>query len=636
MSRQTSRRAFLRRFVAVAAAGALASDSRATTARSATEARGGPHSRRERLQDFAYGSVELTGGPLKSQYDFIHAHYLGLDNDRLLKVYRQHAGLAAPGLDLGGWYGEGGFIPGHSLGQYISGLARLGRSTGDAACHRKAGELIDGFAAALAANPDPYAGPGAQQVWPAYVLDKHIVGLLDACNLSRIERARTLLPAVVRGALPFISPVSRDRIGVRTPPYDETYILPENLFAAARLTGDSRLRQLAAKYLLDAPYFDPLARGEDVLPGRHAYSHVMALSSAARAYVELGDPRYRAAAANGWKFLETQRYASGGWGPNETLVRSGTDALATSLTTTADHFETPCGTYATMKLARYLMRFTADARYGDALERVVYNGLLAVKPPDSAGNSPYYSSYNPGATKVFYPAKWPCCSGTLVQGVADYVRNVYFQGPGELYVNLFTPSRVRWSVAGRRVSLAQETDYPAGEQVAFSVDTDAPTPFTLMIRIPGWLQQEPQISVNGRRAAVKVVPGTFAALRRTWKRGDRIEMRFPQAFRAEPIDGSHAGTVAMMRGPLMYCALDFRGPQATGMAATQSAAPPAAPPAAPLTAPDMPLPQLTDAALEPVAGTRQSYVQAKSMRQAVFVPFYTVANESYDVYFERT
>ncbi|MDE2260913.1 MAG: glycoside hydrolase family 127 protein [Gammaproteobacteria bacterium] len=619
MSGQTSRRAFLRSAASAAATGAIACGFAPSSVRAKMARRGQTPLAGARLRDFAYGSVELTGGPLKSQFDFIHAHYLALDNDRLLKVYRQHAGLAAPGLDMGGWYGEGGFIPGHSLGQYISGLARLGRATGDAACHQKVTALIDGFAATLAANPDPYAGPGAQQVWPAYVLDKHIVGLLDACTLSGIERGRSLIPAVVRGALPFIPPVSRDRVGVRSPPYDETYILPENLFAAARLTGDSRLRDLAVKYLLDAPYFDPLARGEDVLPGRHAYSHVMALSSAARAYVELGDPRYRAAAANGWKFLEMQRYASGGWGPSETLVRPGTADLTDSLTTTANHFETPCGTYATMKLARYLMRFTADARYGDGLERVLYNGLLAVKPPDSEGNSPYYSSYNPGATKVFYPAKWPCCSGTLVQGVADYVRNVYFQAPGAIYVNLYTPSRVKWSVAGRRVSLSQQTDYPAGERVTLRIETDAPTDFAVMMRIPGWLQQDPELRVNGRRTAVTATPGTFAALRRTWRHGDRIELRLPQAFRTEPIDGSHPGTVALMRGPLMYCALDFHGSQA-----------------GPAGAPHGSLAPLAGTALEPVAGARQSYVQASGAQQTIFVPFHSVENESYDVYFQRT
>jgi hypothetical protein len=77
MTRQTSRRAFLRSFASVATAGALAPGLGAAPAHGAAAAAG-------RLRDFDYGTVELTGGPLKSQYDFIHAHYLGLDIDRLL------------------------------------------------------------------------------------------------------------------------------------------------------------------------------------------------------------------------------------------------------------------------------------------------------------------------------------------------------------------------------------------------------------------------------------------------------------------------------------------------------------------------------------------------------------------------
>ena len=74
--------------------------------------------RREHLREFAYADVRLTGGPLKAQYDWVHAHFLSLDNDRLLKVYRQRAGLHAPGEDMGGWYDADGFVPGHTIGQY--------------------------------------------------------------------------------------------------------------------------------------------------------------------------------------------------------------------------------------------------------------------------------------------------------------------------------------------------------------------------------------------------------------------------------------------------------------------------------------------------------------------------------------
>jgi uncharacterized protein len=103
----------------------------------------------EVLREFPYGAVTLTGGPLKQQYDRIHASYLALDNDRLLKVYRQRAGIPAPGPDMGGWYDIDGFVPGHSLGQYISGVARIGAATGDPACATKVRELVLGFATTL-------------------------------------------------------------------------------------------------------------------------------------------------------------------------------------------------------------------------------------------------------------------------------------------------------------------------------------------------------------------------------------------------------------------------------------------------------------------------------------------------------
>jgi DUF1680 family protein len=511
------------------------------------------------LREFDYKDVRLTGGPLKDQYDHIHTHYLGLDNDRLLKVYRQHAGLAAPGRDMGGWYDPDGFVPGHSLGQYISGLARIGRTTGDPACLRKARELVQGFGAAFEANTNPFAGPNSERVWPAYVMDKHIIGLLDAYQLGGCEPARELLPKVIAGALPFVSPTSRDRIGKKDPPYDETYVLPENLFTVHRVTGEPRFRELAMRYLLDKEYFDPLAAGEDVLPSKHAYSHAIALSSAAKAYFELGDPKYRAAIVNAWRFLDAQRYASGGFGPDEQFVTPGRGALFESLARTKDHFETPCGSYASMKLARYLLRATGDARYGDGLERVVYNALLAVKSPDSDGDYPYYSTYGVHAVKEFYPHKWPCCSGTLVQGVADYVLNIYFQSANAVYVNLFVPSEVTWARKGSTVQLVQETTYPAGDFTALSVQTAAPTLFSLGLRVPGWLGDSAEIRVNGVKQHAAALPGTFAILTRTWHNGDRVEMHLPQSFRTESIDESHPKTVARLRGPVLYAELNPTG-----------------------------------------------------------------------------
>ena len=55
---------------------------------------------------------------------------------------------------------------------------------------------------------------------------------------------------------------------------------------------------MGKRYLLDRTFFDPLAEGQNVLPGLHAYSHVNALSSGMQGYLKLGDPKYLHAVNN--------------------------------------------------------------------------------------------------------------------------------------------------------------------------------------------------------------------------------------------------------------------------------------------------------------------------------------------------
>jgi uncharacterized protein len=596
-----------REFLGSAAAAALTSGA---WARGAARAGASPTTSPfiDPLAEFDYGAVELTGGPLKQQYDRVRASYLALDNDRLLKVYRERAGLPAPGEPMGGWYGPDGFVPGHSLGQYISGLARLGRATDDAACRQKVHALVEGFAASFRAGGHIYAAPNAEKVWPCYVLDKHLAGLIDAHTLTGVEQARELLPQVFAGAQAYIPETGHDRVGKKDPPYDETYILPENLFAAYALTGERAFYERACAYLLDSDFFDPLARGEDVLPGRHAYSHVMALSSAARARLVLGDEKYLRAMQHAWEFLVTeQQYASGGWGPDELFVEPHKGRLYESLLTTHDHFETPCGTYAAMKLARALLCATGDGRYGDGLERVMYNALLAVKEPDGDGDFPYYSSYAAQSEKGYYAQKWPCCSGTLVQGVADYVKNIYFRSEDGVVVNLYAPSRVRWNCAGVAVTLTQDGECAFDDAVTLAVECAQPVEFALGLRVPAWLDQSPAFEVNQKPASAHT-HHAVATLRRKWRSGDTLTVSMPRNFRTEAIDRQHSRTVAMLRGPLLYAERSPSGEKST---------------LAPLDA------------LRPFEQRGGGFEALTAGATRAFVPLYSVGGERYTVYFDK-
>ena len=138
------------------------------------------------LTTFRYGDVELHEGPMKRQFDENHARFLHLDNDRMLKVFRQIAGLPAPGEDMGGWYDLTGFslerndfhgfIAGHSFGQYVSGLARAYAVTGSEETRAKISRLVKGYGETL----DPKAKFFVGYRLPAYTYDKLSCGLIDA------------------------------------------------------------------------------------------------------------------------------------------------------------------------------------------------------------------------------------------------------------------------------------------------------------------------------------------------------------------------------------------------------------------------------------------------------------------------
>jgi uncharacterized protein len=565
---------------------------------------------REPLRALPYSAVQITDGPFAGHYNAIHAHYLSLSNDRLLKVYRQRAGLPAPGEDMGGWYDLQGFVPGHSLGQYISGLARIGASTGDRSCIEKVRNLVGGFTETLGPKNESILRPQTNQ-WICYTLDKHFVGLIDAAKLAGDTSSIPVLNRVLQGAEPLLPPEVHDRIGKKDPPYDEPYVMPENLFLAAELSGNTRFGDLALRYLLDHDLFDPLARGEDPFPSQHAYSHVIALSSAGQAYLRLGDDKYKRAMANAFRLLTTtQQFASGGWGPNETLITPHRGELFNSLSTTIDHFETPCGSYAATKLARYLLCTSTpqSTEHADNLERILLNAILAVRMPDSDGDYPYYSTYSDAARKVFYPSKWPCCSGTLVQTVADYPLNIGFTSDDGFYVVLYTPSRMRFSRGSTTIQIEQMTAFPAGDTVSMKISLNNPARFTLYLRLPRWLSRPPSISINGRSVTLVASRGSFEPVSRTWHDGDRIDLTLPLDFRTEPIDDLHPNTVALLRGPVQYVAVEASNERVNGR-------------------------RLLPSSLKQIGA--EAFVQNDAGRKTVFVPLRSVVNEIYTSYFNK-
>ena len=566
-----------RRFISLAAAGAAALASRPGRAiAQSRDASSAPSvAVTPSIRTFDYSQVELLPGPMRQQFDTNHEFFLRLDEDSLLKPFRQLAGLPAPGEDMGGWYdidpafnGRGsfhGFIPGHSFGQYLSGLARAYAVTGNQPTQEKVQRVVKNFA--------PTVSPNFYKDYhlPAYTYDKTSCGLIDAHRLAGDQQALAVHAAATEAVVPFLPEKALSRKEQYARPHkddaycwDETYTLPENLLFAYRLSGSPRYRELAARFIEDDLYFDPLARGENVLPGEHAYSHVNAFSSAMQAYLVLGNSKHLLAAQNGFEFLRsTQSFSTGGWGPDEQFRVPGSGEVGASLTKSHASFETPCGAYGHFKITRYLLAATGDSRYGDSMEAVLYNTILGAKPLKEDGTSFYYSDYNMQATKTYNPDKWPCCSGTFPQITADYGISSYFRDANGIYVNLYVPSRLKWQHSGANLLLTQRTEYPHAAHTEFELTADRDAAFALRLRIPAWAGAKTALSINGKPVSADLRPGHFAAVTRTWKSGDRIALEFDIPLTLEAVDAQHPNLVALQHGPLSLFAVNPQQTQLT-------------------------------------------------------------------------
>lgn len=517
------------------------------------------------LTQFDYGDVLLASDLHETQLHETHAVLMQISDDSLLKPLRQMAGMPAPGQDLGGWYhydpdlshfaGDAAFAPACTFGQWVSALARMYAITADEATRARVLRLNRLYAQTI--SPDFYT----KNRFPAYCYDKIVLGLLDAHTYVHDPDAFAILERTTDTALPHLPPHAIDHDMSWRPDrhdpswnWDESYTMPENLFLAYQLGAGQRYRDLAFRYLDDKTWFEPLSRGENVLAGHHAYSYVNSLSSAMKAYMVGGSRMHLRAATNAFAFLLQQSYATGGWGPDEKLRAPGSNDIYASLTNTHASFETPCGSYAHFKLTRYLLRVTRDSRYGDSMERVMYNTVLGAKPLQDNGQAFYYSDYNFNGERVYHKGLWPCCSGTLPQVAADYRIQVYFHDERDLFVNLYIPSTLHWACGGEKFSLTQTSAWPYDSDIGFVLHTSAPADMTVHFRIPEWTSGA-SLAVNGTSWNDSLEPGSFAAVRRTWNDGDRVELHLPLPVRLEPVDPQHADTVAVMRGPLVLFAL---------------------------------------------------------------------------------
>jgi DUF1680 family protein len=118
-------------------------------------------------------------------------------------------------------------------------------------------------------------------------------------------------------------------------------------------------------------------------------------------------------------------------------------------------------------------------------------------------------------------------------------------------VNLFIASELTASRSG--VVLRQQTRFPEEDRTALVFDAGSQGEMTVRVRIPAWTASGGSATLNGKPLDAFAAPGSYLAITRVWKPGDRIDVRLPMQFRLEPMPDD-SSLAAVMYGPLVMTA----------------------------------------------------------------------------------
>lgn len=532
---------------------------------------------RQELNAFEYQNVELLDETLKGQRDRALCFIMEIPTDDLMRGFRVRAGLNSwedvPGTSLDGWY-EDHMFNGSTLGQWLSALSKYYLQTKRDDVFNKLTEILDEFEKTIGADGYfYYREEKGENVWH-YMYDKMVLGLTDAYVFAGIEKSRDLLSRITDWAILHLSrrrvqPTRQNFVGVFShEAYDnEWYTLSENLYRAYLATGEDKYREFAKEWAYDTFWDAIRLKQASYWPGLHAYSHVNSLGGAALSYMVTGDRHYYETIENFYNVFEQYEFfAGGGYGPGECLV-GDTRRLATMMRAYKWTYEIPCSTWAGFKLGRYLINLTGQSRFGDWLEKQLYNNILAasdMRNSDKRGETFYYGCFaQRGATKFMFHEGWPCCSGTYPLCLTDYVNLLYFYTEDSLYSNLFVSSRVEHVFHGKKVTLTQTSGFPNAWSTRYDIATDGTAEFDFRIRVPRWVKGRVKVLVNGRdlgadqdsaQWGIASMPGSWMCIGGVWNDGDVVEIQMEAELTFVPCDDTDGDFGTFMYGPIVLVA----------------------------------------------------------------------------------
>jgi DUF1680 family protein len=480
---------------------------------------------------------------------------LAVDTEPLLAGYRKRPGSHP-------WIGE-------HVGKWLHAAALAWAYTGDPALRSK----LDRVAADLCAcqEPDGYLGTyiPAQRFglyegadWDVWSHKYNMLGLLTYYQYTGNQNALACCRRMA-DLLVATFPAKKSILAAGTHVGMAATSVLEPIVVLYRFTGDARYLDFA-RYIVkswEEPGGPAIAaslregKGVNKTANGKAYEMLSNLVGLCELVRATGDRSLLVPVQNAWQDIVANRlYITGSASAGEHFQKD--HVLPNQLG--ANIGET-CVTTTWIQLNLQLLRLLGDARYGDELERAIYNHLAAAQHP-RGDDWCYYTAlegkkpYDPGIN---------CCHSSGPRGMALAVQAAYLKtkvdGVDALAVSTYESSRVKLPLGGREVTVEQTSAFPREGKSQLTILLAQPARFALLVRVAPWAEKL-ALGVDGLPALTRVENGWAVVPARTWNDEARVELSF--ALRPRIIEGQHAnaGKAALAWGPFVLAFDEARNP----------------------------------------------------------------------------
>lgn len=305
----------------------------------------------------------------------------------------------------------------------------------------------------------------------------------------------------------------------------------------------------------------------------HAVRQLYLASGVTDLFLETGEPALLDAMLRLSKDIrETKLYITGGMG-----ARFDGEAFG-------DPYELPpdqcycetCAAIASFMWNWRMLLACAEGRYADEMERVLYNNILASPSLDGR----HYFYINPlmlrdarhlrlstdlPPSEVFIPDQRPewhdcaCCPPNVMRLFSSFSHYIATTDAKGIQIHHFVSAELECHLSQEsHVKLNMMTEYPWQGNIKLQVKEPGNSPWTLSLRIPEW-SQNPSLSINGETASNLKNENGYLVLERDWHVEDMIELELHMEMMfvaSNPRVDATRGSVAIQRGPLVYCLED--------------------------------------------------------------------------------